>query len=188
MKNTKKIYIAIAIAIVAVISIFGLYYPVAVNTITNSFGAVGDTNSTSKIASCVLDTSTTTPTYATTSSATTGCLYNADSKDRFITSVDYYITGLNGSVSSNIGTTTWKMGTSTDFYTPGASYVLNTSIATSSNLGTVQNTLYVASTTPGLGATFPYRIWNTGTNLNLLQNSTTSGATATIVVRYFINN
>lgn len=154
-------------------------------------GAVGDTNSTRKIASCVLDLSTTTPTTATTTSA--GCLYNSDSKDRIITSVEYYISNLGamtGSAGTGVASTTWQLSTSTNVYTGSAAYLLYTTIATSTANGAVNGTLFVSTSTPGATATFNYRVWNTGTYLDLLANATSSAGApvGTIVVNYFINN
>lgn len=181
----------IILGAVLVLAIVGAYFfPKQLSKV--SVGAVGDTNSTQRIASCVLDMSTTTPTTATTTG--TGCLYNGDSKDRVITSVEYYLSGLGAMIGSTggVATTTWLLGTSTDVYNVPAvgSRLLNTTIATSTANGAVSGTLFVASTTPGASATFPNRVWPSGTYLNLQQNATTGANSiiGTIKIDYFINN
>jgi hypothetical protein len=181
MKNSHKIILGVIVAL----SIVGAYFfPKSVSKTVIQAGAVGDTNSTRRIAQTVLDLSTTTAT--TVNGACT--LYNGDSRDRIITSVDYYLASLtsfgnNGGVAS----TTWKLATSTDIYNaPAGSYVLNTTIATSTANGAIGNQLYIASSTPGSTATFPYRVWTAGSCLNLLQNST-STATGVITVGYIVS-
>lgn len=172
------------------VAIFGGYFfPFSShtdNTIYQQVGAVGDTNSTQRIASCVLDMSTTSATFATTTTSTNGCLYNTDSKTRIITSIDYYISNI-GSANTSVATTTWIMGTSSDVYNVPAGQILSTSIATTTANGVITGRLFIASTTPGAAATFVNREWPSGTNLNLQQNAS-STAVATIKVTYFINN
>lgn len=181
MKNT----IAFVAALFITAAIVGAYYyPHSQFIVNGGVGAPGDTNSTSRIASCVLDMSTTTPTTATTTG--TGCLFNGDSKDRYITATDYYLTGL-GAANTSVASTTWKLSTSSNVYTGSAAYVLNTTLATSTANGAIGGEYFIASTTPGATATFDYRVWPAGTYLDLLQNAS-STAQVTFVVRYFINN
>lgn len=187
----KNIYITVGIVFALVVGgLFG-YVIHTQKTVVQSFGAVGDTNSTRKIASCVLDMSTTTPTTATTTG--TACLTNTDSKDRIVTSVEYYLSGLGsmtGSAGTGVASTTWQLSTSSGLYVGSANYLLNTTIATSTANGAVGGTLFIASSTPGSTATFPFRVWASGSNLNLFSNATSSaaGTVGTIVVSYFINN
>lgn len=135
--------------------------------------APGDTYSTSKIAQIVLDLSTT----------TAGSQYNGDSRDRIISSVDYYAAGLTTAKSNATGLSSlsWTLSTSTDVYLAASTnYLLNTTIATTSPQ------LYVASSTPGGTGSVFVRVWQAGTYLNLFQNGT-STANATLVVRYFVS-
>jgi hypothetical protein len=181
----KNIYIAVGIVFALVVGVLVGYTIHPTTTPANHIaGAVADTNSSQRIASCVLDMSTTTPTTATTTG--TSCMFNGDSKDRIITSIDYYISNL-GSATTAVASTTWQMGTSTGIYTPGASYVLNTTIATTTGNGAIGGVLFVSTTTPGNTGTYSYRVWNAGTYLNLLQNSVSTWV-ATIKVNYFSNN
>ncbi len=193
----KKYINYILVGVVALIIVGLLVKVLSPKPQITTVAGVGDINSTQRIASCVLDMSTTTPTYASTTpsgvanTSSTGCLYNGDSKDRVITSVEFYISSL-GAVNTSVASSTWKMGTSSDIYNvpATASQVLNTSIATTTGNGAVQGatlTLFVASTTPGATATFPNRIWNAGTNLNLQQNASSTWV-GTVLVRYFSNN
>ena len=181
MKNIKFIIGAIiAIAIVG-----AYFFPKSTHTTVLQAGAAGDTNSTQRIAQTVLDLSTTTPT--TVSGACT--LMNGDSRDRIIISIDYYLTSLTSFTSngSGVASTTWVMSTSTGIYlAPAGSYVLNTTLATSTANGAVSNQLYVGTTTPGATATFPYRVWTAGSCLNLVQNSTSTAA-GTIRVGYIVS-
>lgn len=185
----KKILISVIVSLVVGLLVGYFLAPRTANT---PFRAVGDTNSTQRIASCVLDMSTTTPTTATTTGV--GCLYNGDSKDRIVTNVEFYLSGLGSMIGATggVASTTWQLGTSTNVYTvPAAgSQLLNTTIATSSANGAVGGRLYVSSTTPGNTAVFVNRVWDTGTNLNLFTNATTgaNSIVGTIKVDYFLNN
>lgn len=189
MKNS---YIALGVIVGLVIGGFIGYISHRPGTVvrTQTYGAVGDVNATQRVATCVLDMSTTSPAFATTTTSTNSCLYNGDSKDRVITSVEYYISSL-GSANTAVASTTWKMGTSTDVYNPSAGYVLNTTIATTTGNGAYAGTLFVASTSPGatgVGTSFQnYRVWPAGTNLVLYQNASSTW-NATILIRYFSNN
>lgn len=177
----KKIYIA---SFVVTLAIFGSYFFPKNQTVVQqlqSFGAVGDTNSTSRIAQCSLDLSTTT----SSTISGTGCLLNGDGRDRIITSIDIYGSSLTTSTSNGTGVKnlTWNVATSTGVYTPDGTKVLSTSVSTTTPI------LYVSSTTPGtigIAATNDYaRTWATGTYLNVLQNAT-STASGIIVVRYIV--
>lgn len=150
---------------------------------SNVGGAIaGTTNSTQRIISCVLDLSTTTPTTATTTS--TGCLYNNDSSDRIITSVDYFTYGMTTTKYNGTGLAVlnfWS-STSTDQYsTTSVNVILNTTVAT-----TVPN-VYVGSTTPGQTGSAFVRVWAPSTYLNIAQNGT-STATGVVKVSYFISS
>lgn len=181
----NKYIISASLALVVFLGIIGAYhYPVVTVPADHNLGAVGDTNSTQRIASCSLDMSTTTA--STITSSGVGCLFNGDTKDRVITSVEYFISGI-ASANTSVATTTWLISTSTNIYTGSTGYVLNTSIATTTGNGVISGLLYVASSTPGATATFVNRVWPSGTYLDLYQNASSS-AVATIKVTYFLNN
>lgn len=178
----KKIISAIVALVVLVAIVGGYYYP---NLPFISGATAGTTNSTSKIASCVLDMSTTT--MSTASTTLTGCLYNGDGADRIVTSVDYFMYGMTTATYNGTGVATlvWAMSTSTGQYaTTSVNALLSTNIAT-----TTPN-LYIGSTSPGISGTAGKdftRVWATGTYMNLTQQAT-STATGSIVIRYFVSS
>ncbi len=143
-----------------------------------TFQAAGDTASSAKIAQVVGDFSTTTPT--TVGGACK--LYNSDARDRIINAVTFDLNGVTTlyGATGGIATWNWKLATSTaaDVYTAAGNNVLNTTVATSSPF------VYVASTTPGVTGTPQFRIWASGTCLNLFLNGTSTAVTGNIRVDY----
>lgn len=195
-----KIYIAALVITVAIIG--GYFYPKAPKQQPQiSVGAIGDVNTSARIAQCSLDMSTTSPTLATSTGAT-GCLFNGDGRDRIISSVEFYAAGLGTMVNGTIGatgTSTLVISTSTTaFYPNSANSVLSMGLATTTNGTTALPTLYFATTSPGIvgvGTTVSYgapiinsfaRIWATGTYLASYMNATSSAGTGTVVIKYFV--
>lgn len=174
MKNIKFI-----IGAIVAIAIVGAYFfPKSTHTTVLQAGAVGDTNSTQRIAQIVMDMTTTTP----------ASILNGDATDRIITSIDYYLASLTSVTSNGSGLAnfTFLLSTSTNVYTAAsANYLLNTTVATT----TAQ--LFVASTTPGNTALATLagvntRVWKAGTYLNVFANGT-STATGTIKISYIVS-
>lgn len=170
----NKTFIAIAVVCLALGGYFG--YVLAPNADTQTFQAVGDTNTTLKQAQVVIDLSTTTPT--TVGGACK--LYNGDARDRIITGVTYELSALNSFSLNGTGLVnlTFLLGTSTGISTVVGNTVLNTSVATTTP------DLYVASTTPGNTGSAFIRRWASGTCLNLFANGTSTAATGIFSVQY----
>ncbi len=170
MKNIIKVVVAVLLG-------FAVGWSVHVPSHELAVGAVGDVNQTPRMWQQQVDMSTTTE----------ASIANPVGSDVLITSIDYYYTGL-GTMNSNAGgVASFQIlfGTSTDSYIPGpaSSYLLNTTVATSTPLS------YQASSTPGVtsqssnAGTFA-RTWSGSSRLNLYATATSSGATGYIVIRY----
>lgn len=179
MSKSDKLIVAVAILAVLVI---GVATTVAlVNKINSikidvpSVGAAGDSWSSQKIAQVEITTATT----------TIGSLYNGDARDRVISEAFYKVNV--SSTSAFSPNVVLQVTTSTIAYgTSSASYVLNTNWSTSTSAINVQ---YVMSSTPGLTATYGYRIWKAGSYLNFAVNSVASNTFSGVVgVRYFSSN
>lgn len=174
----------IGVGLIVALAIVGSYFfphSSKVTEVQQMVGAAGDTSSTGKVLTCVLDFSTTTPT--TLNNTTTNCLTNNDGRDRVVTSVEYYIKNINGGVFKSNGgllaALTWKLSTSTDVYVGNTNnFLMNGTAATTS--------AYNIGTTTSLVGSQPQIVWATGTNLNLFANGTTTDTTAVgvIIVRY----
>src|SRR5258708_3934979 len=151
MNTTQKI--SLAIAVVGILAIFGLFYPHFVVPPQLSGLIPGPIGSQQRIASCVLDMSTTTITTATTTLA--GCLFNGDNQDRIVTDVQFQFYGLT-TVNSNgniIGTSTLVMSTSTAQYaTTSTNYLLNQALGTTTALAPAGQ-LYISTTSPVITGT-----------------------------------
>lgn len=174
--------INIAILIVGVIALVGIFFPKSTIVVQEVLGsAAGTTNSTQKIASVSADFSTTTPT--TIGGACK--LYNTDSFDRIISSIEWYISGVGtfGFNATGVATLQLNAATSTGIYNASGNKVLSAAVvATSSPV------VYTATTSPGTTSLVPAdRVWASGTCLNVTQNATSSTAVGTIKVDYFNN-
>lgn len=176
MKNITNVLLVVLIACVV-----GLYFKSTTNTVreiqSGFTGAVGDTAQTPKMIQTSMSLASTTPV----------SMLNADSQDRIVTSVDYWLQGLTSTqipAGTGVAQLQVTMSTSTDIYTPAsANYLLNTVVSTS----TPQ--LWVASTTPGNASATTggfVRVWKAGTYLNFFQNST-STATGQLRIGYISN-
>lgn len=197
-KNTK---IVLGV-IVGVVVIIGAYFsPRSTHTTVIQAGAVGDVNSSSRIAQCSLDMSTTSPTLATTTGAT-GCLLNTDSRDRIITSVEFYGANLGTMVNGTLGvqaTTTIVVSTSTTpFYPNSGNSILSQGIATTTNGSTALPAVFFATSSPGIigtGSTVTYgapvinsfaRVWAAGTYLSAYMNATSTTGSGTLTIKYVV--
>ena len=102
---------------------------------------------------------------------------NNDGNDRIITSVEYSCAGL-GALSQTYANWTFQIATSSNTTFPStASFVLNTTVATTSP------EVFVSSSTPGYTTGAAMRRWKAGANL-LVQSNSTSTATCTVVAGY----
>lgn len=103
---------------------------------------------------------------------------NNNGRDRLITEIDYYYTGLASTIStSSPSAINLRAATSTD----GLSYYTNTNFVldTNTSTSTTLDTAYVASTSPGItslgtAAATTTRIWANGQTLNFQTSATTS--------------
>lgn len=178
MKNTKYYVLGLIVALVIGGSYF---YPKQKEASVVQVGAVGDFNSTSRIAQLVVDMTTTTPT-----TINGACLTNGDSRDRIVTSVDFYLASLGSFTSNGTGLVNliFTLATSSGVYiAPSGSQLLNTSVTTT----TPQ--LFVSSSTPGVSSLSTgsfSRVWAAGSCLNLFQNGTTT-ATGVLRIGYLVS-
>lgn len=147
-------------------------------TTTTTAGAIGDTQSTSKIAQIVGNAAT-----GAYSSADNNYLFasiaNNDANDRTIVSIDTYYSGLNVKTSTTSPTASTflvRAATSTDATTLNS----NTNLFYQSLVATSSSIYFEASSTPGMATANINRIWPAGTNINFLSRATTS---ATVIFR-----
>jgi len=118
-------------------------------------------------------------------SATTTSLYNGDSSDRIIQSVQFDCasvgtskTAYTGAGLANLIFTAATTSSSAPAAITNANVVLSTSVSTSST------ELYVSTTTPGLTGSAFVRRWASGSYLTFASNATNTAA-CTIGVSYF---
>ncbi len=166
-------------SIVLILVIIGvLFFSFSHSNNSALIGAVGDVNQTPRMWQQQLDLST----------STEATIVNPVGSNVLITSVDYYYSGVTTMNANAGGVDSFrvKISTSSDSYIVGlaSSYVMDTTIATSSN--TLQ---YEASTSPGITAaasnagTFA-RTWSGSSRLNVFANATSSTVSGYVVIRY----
>lgn len=171
----SKILITIAFIAAALAIAGAYYYPASTATSNMNLGAVGDTQSTPKMAQIQGNCSN-----ATYISGAVGAgqylvatLPNADANDRTIISIDAFYTGL-GQTSTTTGTATFSIAGATS--SNATNLNSNTNFAYLAAVATSTGIVYEASSTPGLSTSAFVRVWKAGSNLNLVSNATTSAS------------
>ncbi len=195
----KKIYIA---SFVVALAIIGGYFFPRNHTPQVVVGAVGDSNTTSKIAECSLDMSTTSLATASTT-PTSSCLFNGSSQDRIVTAIttNYYNLGVMTFNGAGVASTTLTMATGTVLTSStNTNYLWDSPLATTTDGSTAIGIsgIYVSSTSPGIlgtGSTLTTgvsqlntyaRIWKAGSYIVPLTNATSSTGTGTITISYIV--
>lgn len=164
---------------VAALAVAGLFLPMnKVETTVGSASAVGSTFSTAKVAYKA---------WTLSNGATTTSLYNSDSSDRIIRSVDYTCSGVGTSLTAVTGT-----GLANLIFTAGTTSTDAPAVPTlgnsvfSSTVATTVPEIYLSSTTHGLTTSAFVRRWGAGTYLTFVSNATNTAA-CVIGVTYMPN-
>lgn len=158
----------IVIGILALAAIYGAYQYPQVTQSVQTFGAVGATFNTAKIAAI---------NWTLSDSATSTSILNGDANDRIVEGAQYWCSGVGTSKTAFTGAGLDALSFSAATTSASApaiitntNFVLNTTVATSTA------TLFVASTSPGLTATAAQRIWASGSYLTFWSNATNTAA------------
>ncbi len=117
--------------------------------------------------------------------ATTTSVFNGDSSDRIIQAVqfDCSAVGTSNTAYTGAGLRSLILKAATTS-TSAPNIVSNTNVVFSSDIATTSADVYLATTTPGLTGTVPFRRWASGSYLSFFSNATNTAA-CTIGVTYF---
>lgn len=165
----NKILVYSLFVIGLLVAIGGYFYP----KYQLSAGAIGDTQSSPRMAQVVANASSNTSYDSTNNAYIWSSFLNSSATDRVVEGIQVVANGLTTVATSTTATISLKCATSTTATTLGSNtnYTFNTSIATSSSF------LQMASSTTGIyGTSGLGGVWKAGSYLNCQAAATTSAS------------